>query len=556
MVTLYPRTGIDQPASITTGPDGALWFTNPGNESIGRITTAGVISNYSGPGIDPTNFANNPADAPDSGLTTGPDGALWFTNRDNSIGRMTTTGAVSTFPNVSGNGIPEDITVGPDGNLWYADFSGGVGRITTAGTGTDIAVTGLLPLGIVTGPDGNVWITSNGGLSGGSFGFGTITPKGTFKDVPLNENFTTSYGPSGITVGPDGALWLADDDNIVRVTTAGVSTSYPSSFDPALQAMAITAGPDGALWFTNDTNSIGRITTAGVVTNYTDPASTVPIRITAGPDGALWFTNTGEQLDRADHHRRGGHELHRHRHQRTRAASPPGPTARCGSPTGHGPARLDRADHHAGAVTNYTDRRHRRARRGSPRARRGAVVHQPPAQLDRADHHRRGGHQLHRPRHRRTQRRSPPAPTARCGSPTWPAATTRSGGSPPPGWSPTTPTPASTSPYGITAGPDGALWFTNYGNNSIGRITTAGVVTNYTGPRIDAPQGDHRRARRGAVVHQPADRDSIGRITTAGVVTNYTGMTVSPARSPPDPTGPCGSPTVPTRSDASPSTGW
>jgi streptogramin lyase len=26
---------------------------------------------------------------------------------------------------------------------------------------------------------------------------------------------------------------------------------------------------------------------------------------------------------------------------------------------------------------------------------------------------------------------------------------------------------------GITVGPDGALWFANNGNNSIGRITTA-----------------------------------------------------------------------------------
>jgi len=34
---------------------------------------------------------------------------------------------------------------------------------------------------------------------------------------------------------------------------------------------------------------------------------------------------------------------------------------------------------------------------------------------------------------------------------------------------------------GITAGSDGALWFTNYDNSSIGRITTAGVVTNDTG---------------------------------------------------------------------------
>jgi len=32
----------------------------------------------------------------------------------------------------------------------------------------------------------------------------------------------------------------------------------------------LTAGPDGALWFTNYPNSIGRITTSRVVTNYTD----------------------------------------------------------------------------------------------------------------------------------------------------------------------------------------------------------------------------------------------------------------------------------------------
>jgi len=36
-------------------------------------------------------------------------------------------------------------------------------------------------------------------------------------------------------------------------------------------------------------------------------------------------------------------------------------------------------------------------------------------------------------------------------------------------------------PNNITSGPDGALWFTNWLNNSIGRITTAGAVTNYTG---------------------------------------------------------------------------
>jgi virginiamycin B lyase len=54
-------------------------FTTHGIYSIGRITTAGVVSNYTGTGID------GPA-----GITTGPDGAMWFTNYDNgSIGRVT-----------------------------------------------------------------------------------------------------------------------------------------------------------------------------------------------------------------------------------------------------------------------------------------------------------------------------------------------------------------------------------------------------------------------------------------------------------------------------------
>jgi streptogramin lyase len=35
----------------------------------------------------------------------------------------------------------------------------------------------------------------------------------------------------------------------------------------------------------------------------------------------------------------------------------------------------------------------------------------------------------------------------------------------------------SSHPFGIAAGPDGNLWFTEYSGNKIGRITTAGVVT-------------------------------------------------------------------------------
>ena len=78
-ITVFP--GINQPNDITTGPDAALWFTDYGNNSIGRITTTGKITTYTGGGI------NGPDD-----ITAGPDGALWFTNYGgNSFGSPAAT---------------------------------------------------------------------------------------------------------------------------------------------------------------------------------------------------------------------------------------------------------------------------------------------------------------------------------------------------------------------------------------------------------------------------------------------------------------------------------
>jgi virginiamycin B lyase len=55
------QAGISLPQMITQGPDGALWYSNYRNSTIGRITPAGVDSTFAGPGI------NGP-----EGITTGP----------------------------------------------------------------------------------------------------------------------------------------------------------------------------------------------------------------------------------------------------------------------------------------------------------------------------------------------------------------------------------------------------------------------------------------------------------------------------------------------------
>src|SRR5262245_22661777 len=78
-VTEFPvLTANSGPEGITAGPDGALWFTE-NRDKIGRITTGGAV----------TEFAL-PARSSPQGIAAGPDGALWFTEVDgNKIGRIT-----------------------------------------------------------------------------------------------------------------------------------------------------------------------------------------------------------------------------------------------------------------------------------------------------------------------------------------------------------------------------------------------------------------------------------------------------------------------------------
>src|SRR5262249_13142131 len=108
----YTHPTINNPEGITAGPDGALWFADRNNDSIGRITTSGTV----------TNFTDVTISCPQN-IVTGSDGALWFTNPCNdSIGRITTGGAVSNFTD-PGIHEPWAITAGPDGALWFTTIS-------------------------------------------------------------------------------------------------------------------------------------------------------------------------------------------------------------------------------------------------------------------------------------------------------------------------------------------------------------------------------------------------------------------------------------------------
>jgi streptogramin lyase len=65
----------------------------------------------------------------------------------------------------------------------------------------------------------------------------------------------------------------------------------------------------------------------------------------------------------------------------------------------------------------------------------------------------------------------------------------------------TVPTRTSSAPWAITAGPDGALWFTERYTNNVGRIDTAGNISEFTIPTLESiPAGISSRAGQQFVV--------------------------------------------------------
>jgi virginiamycin B lyase len=224
------------PTGIALGSDGALWFTESGSAEIGRLTTAGVITNeYPVPGT-----GSGP-----SGIAAGVDGALWFTEQGSGeIGRVTTAGAVSEFivpglstqPNSLGA-----ITAGPDGALWFA-ASGvdQIGRITTAGAQSRFVVAdGAGIEDLVTGSDGALWFTE-----GRAGKIGRITTAGTVSEFTLADRIA---GPSGITAGTDGALWFTERiATRVGAITTDTAPDAPAVAPPGPPGPPGEPGPPGA----------------------------------------------------------------------------------------------------------------------------------------------------------------------------------------------------------------------------------------------------------------------------------------------------------------------
>ncbi|MGC2196746.1 MAG: Ig-like domain repeat protein [Terriglobales bacterium] len=247
-----------QPGDIISGPEGALWLTfgdtaGP-HDHLGRVTMAGEITVYPVPiYARPTyNGYNNLAPA---SITTGPDGALWFaSSRVSVIGRMSTQGEVTLYP-LPPLGIGDDswisrsITLGPDGALWIGN-SGCVVRafVRTDRTPTNATLASSLdpsvygqavaftilvtansgaPMGTVTLFDGSTAVGS-GTLANGSASI--VAPL-----LPVGANEITAAYQGNERFAPSKSTPLTQ-----TVSPAATMTTLASSINPAATSQSVT----------------------------------------------------------------------------------------------------------------------------------------------------------------------------------------------------------------------------------------------------------------------------------------------------------------------------
>ncbi|MEA5140589.1 NHL domain-containing protein [Arcicella rigui] len=271
---------FNQPQGLTIDTKGNLYVADLGNHAIRKITPSGLVSTFAGSGNN--GFQNGTGTAArftyPSDITIDVYGNLYVTEiGNNSVRKITPAGVVTTL---AGNGSvgynngtgsnatfssPAGITVDLLGNIYVADqFNNVIRKITSTGVVTTLVGNGSAgyldgtgsnarlnsPQKIVADAIGNVYFTqsyshsvrkvSTSGvvttLAGDDTSYGSLDAIGT------DARF---YGPSAISIDKNGYLIVNDNYGFKKVSTIGYSLFTPAlpqelSFDASTGSISGT----------------------------------------------------------------------------------------------------------------------------------------------------------------------------------------------------------------------------------------------------------------------------------------------------------------------------
>lgn len=165
-------TGFERvaPSQIVTGSNGAMWF-GAGTQ------VASVTSIYGGVNVFSTHPKMNVR-----GITSGPDGNLWFVSDGNNeqVGRMKTDGKlIGEFSLARGEDTRQVIT---SGNYVWITTADAIVRVTASKAIETVKVPRAhrrcVPAGLTFGSDGELWFSSTSVNQGCPDGIGSLVPGG------------------------------------------------------------------------------------------------------------------------------------------------------------------------------------------------------------------------------------------------------------------------------------------------------------------------------------------------------------------------------------------
>ena len=251
------------PTGIAVDKAGNLYVSDLLNNTIRKITSAGVVRTFAGSVVSPGNVDGTGRAArfnSPSGIAMDGAGNIYVADTVNdTIRQITSAGLVSTAAGLGGSSgsadgagsnarfnNPYDVAVDSGANLYVTDYSNNTVRLITpagvvttlaglAGTqgtndGTGSAARFNGPTGIAIGINGNLYVTdANNNMIRKITPAGVVTTIAGLQDHPFGDTDGTNtvarfVQPNGIAADASGNLYVADSgDEIRKLTPAGTN---------------------------------------------------------------------------------------------------------------------------------------------------------------------------------------------------------------------------------------------------------------------------------------------------------------------------------------------